>query len=339
MEIDHPVSSRHPSPFKSSRPLQRPEIDQGAQRAVTEPSDSNAQPTTQHQISGDSHTCSVSSINAVQVSPSSPVIKSAHSQRRSVPSHEFTDQPTATLAEYFHLTGSYLPSSSHCLSLPPGIGYQRSSFDESDPSEVPAVGASDVPFSMNLVDMFPTNLLSASVLDDTRVPYSHYRPYNVAQAFPERVRCQFRVAREGTPLDLTAMGTTTPLAIPLVEESAHTEQCPRIPMSGSSTSPSSELSIASSSVPEALSCHAKGCSVIFQGQYRKGNLARHIRLQHRGGNGAYPCEDTHCSRSFKRSDARLKHYRKHHPYLAPRSLEHRLHRVPYLSTERAWEKE
>jgi hypothetical protein len=53
----------------------------------------------------------------------------------------------------------------------------------------------------------------------------------------------------------------------------------------------------------------------IQGDYRRGNLARHIRVQHGGQQGAprsFPCEELGCTSTFRRKDARLKHYRKSH---------------------------
>ena len=58
------------------------------------------------------------------------------------------------------------------------------------------------------------------------------------------------------------------------------------------------------------------CGIDFSGDYRKGNLARHRRLKHSGENSMkYLCEDDGCAREFKRQDARLKHYRRHHAHL------------------------
>ncbi|RYN70786.1 hypothetical protein AA0117_g10169 [Alternaria alternata] len=57
------------------------------------------------------------------------------------------------------------------------------------------------------------------------------------------------------------------------------------------------------------------CPATFEGLYRKGNLARHRRLKHKGP-VVYECEDDHCDRVFHRQDARLKHYRTWHHHLA-----------------------
>ncbi|CAN9120924.1 unnamed protein product [Alternaria alternata] len=70
-----------------------------------------------------------------------------------------------------------------------------------------------------------------------------------------------------------------------------------------------------SSPPEVF-CDTDGCVATFSGTYRKGNLARHRRLKHKGP-AVYACEHYHCDRVFQRQDARTKHYRRHHPQLAP----------------------
>lgn len=57
------------------------------------------------------------------------------------------------------------------------------------------------------------------------------------------------------------------------------------------------------------------CNLRFTGRYRKGNLARHKRLKHHEMARYLACSQ--CSRSFARSDALLKHIRKHHPSLSP----------------------
>ncbi|KAF1829205.1 hypothetical protein BDW02DRAFT_178976 [Decorospora gaudefroyi] len=62
-------------------------------------------------------------------------------------------------------------------------------------------------------------------------------------------------------------------------------------------------------------CSEPGCDKFFTGEYRKGNLRRHIMHYH-GHTGRYNCESQGCAISFKRNDARLRHYRKCHPDLA-----------------------
>jgi uncharacterized Zn-finger protein len=70
-------------------------------------------------------------------------------------------------------------------------------------------------------------------------------------------------------------------------------------------------------------CSETDCDATFRGDYRKGNLARHLRRIHRGIPGEYLCEKSGCFKSFNRSDARLKHYRKCHGHPAPTPAEPR----------------
>ena len=66
----------------------------------------------------------------------------------------------------------------------------------------------------------------------------------------------------------------------------------------------------------ALVCLVNGCKVRFAGKYAKGNCARHRRQFHGVEPKVITCEESGCMRTFKRKDARLKHYRKHHPHRA-----------------------
>ncbi|KAH7095734.1 hypothetical protein FB567DRAFT_37372 [Paraphoma chrysanthemicola] len=68
-----------------------------------------------------------------------------------------------------------------------------------------------------------------------------------------------------------------------------------------------------SNTPADLGCPS--CSKIFAGDYRRGNLLRHMRLKHSGLAREYHCEAEGCERVFRRHDARLKHYRNKHPNL------------------------
>jgi hypothetical protein len=89
---------------------------------------------------------------------------------------------------------------------------------------------------------------------------------------------------------------------------------PRMERRGSETlSYTSDAS--SAATPHEVDCDVIGCTVSFRGLYAKGNLARHKRHYHNGPR-VYVCADELCDRVFKRQDARLKHYRKHHPILA-----------------------
>lgn len=58
------------------------------------------------------------------------------------------------------------------------------------------------------------------------------------------------------------------------------------------------------------------CEKAFHGEYRRGNLARHRRQKHAHEEQTFPCEKRDCPKTFKRQDARLKHYRREHPELA-----------------------
>ncbi|KAH7080298.1 hypothetical protein BKA63DRAFT_240427 [Paraphoma chrysanthemicola] len=68
-----------------------------------------------------------------------------------------------------------------------------------------------------------------------------------------------------------------------------------------------------SDTPADLLC--PDCSQKFVGEYRRGNLLRHMRSSHSGLSREYHCEAEGCERVFKRQDARLKHYRNKHPHL------------------------
>ncbi|KNG51511.1 hypothetical protein TW65_01526 [Stemphylium lycopersici] len=71
-------------------------------------------------------------------------------------------------------------------------------------------------------------------------------------------------------------------------------------------------------IPDPLRCNMIGCNVAFNGKHRKGNLARHRKSVH-GVDKRYECLERSCSKVFKRSDARRKHYKKYHPWLAANS--------------------
>jgi hypothetical protein len=76
-------------------------------------------------------------------------------------------------------------------------------------------------------------------------------------------------------------------------------------------SQSDNSDLASERDPEILQCST--CEATFKGRYRKGNLTRHRRHHHGSNETVFPCEMASCTRMFKRQDARLKHYRRHHP--------------------------
>lgn len=74
-----------------------------------------------------------------------------------------------------------------------------------------------------------------------------------------------------------------------------------------------------SELPDILECTFPGCEARFTGEYRRGNRHRHQRQRHGGRDGSpitISCGVQDCRRVFKRKDARLKHYRRHHPQLA-----------------------
>jgi hypothetical protein len=84
----------------------------------------------------------------------------------------------------------------------------------------------------------------------------------------------------------------------------------------------------SSSTPEVLVCdkypelHASS----FTGKYRKGNLARHMRLKHKTSYQGYKCEAAGCEKTYRRQDALLDHQRRKHQYV---SLPQRTPRDPW----------
>jgi uncharacterized Zn-finger protein len=73
--------------------------------------------------------------------------------------------------------------------------------------------------------------------------------------------------------------------------------------------------------PERYVCE---CGATYVGLYGKSNFQRHRRLKHRQGQGPperqYDCEEHGCPKSYKRQDARIKHYRTYHPHLAGPAL-------------------
>jgi hypothetical protein len=84
----------------------------------------------------------------------------------------------------------------------------------------------------------------------------------------------------------------------------------------STTSESSGLQSgmsARSTESEVVACTS--CTTVFQGVYARGNYRRHRRQKHVEHRLEYVCKVSSCSKHFKRGDARLKHYRRHHPHL------------------------
>lgn len=72
----------------------------------------------------------------------------------------------------------------------------------------------------------------------------------------------------------------------------------------------SEISITPSIVPPSLVCDVDNCRVEFNGAYRRGNLARHIRILHE--RRQYRCGVLYCKKVFRRQDALKKHFDKKH---------------------------
>jgi hypothetical protein len=87
--------------------------------------------------------------------------------------------------------------------------------------------------------------------------------------------------------------------------------------STTTTSPSEPSTTSRSTVSDVVRC--ENCDVLFSGEFRKGNLARHKRLKHSGkleGMKNYKCPVIACNKVFARTDALLKHCRRLHPELA-----------------------
>ena len=79
----------------------------------------------------------------------------------------------------------------------------------------------------------------------------------------------------------------------------------------------------SPALPETLVCNVLNCTQEFSGEFRKGNMARHLRYTHGRGGPRYVCAETSCGRTYRRSDSLLVHYRKYHPWLASAPSTHR----------------
>ncbi|KAI8936504.1 hypothetical protein NX059_006909 [Plenodomus lindquistii] len=66
----------------------------------------------------------------------------------------------------------------------------------------------------------------------------------------------------------------------------------------------------STSTSQSFFCSV--CTANYSGRHGQGNLRRHVRNKHASGGRNYPCGTAGCEKTFKRSDARLKHTRKNH---------------------------
>lgn len=125
---------------------------------------------------------------------------------------------------------------------------------------------------------------------------------------PDRVAFQYRLDRAETP-----QSAETDVAY--CQQDNLVVWSPDCNPSSPSTD-SSRMSMTSFSQPTVLYCSHPGCGEMFRGIHRRGSLNRHVRRKHRGSPGDHPCAESSCDRTFNRSDSRLKHYRKHHPWLS-----------------------
>lgn len=105
---------------------------------------------------------------------------------------------------------------------------------------------------------------------------------------------------------------------------------PFLPFGASTSSATDPSTWATSPSRDNTKIRCRQCDTEFTGPYRKGNHARHVRLMHADKKGVYVCKAEGCSRQFARTDARLKHARKHHPGLHPGPVHRR--RGQYSST-------
>lgn len=74
--------------------------------------------------------------------------------------------------------------------------------------------------------------------------------------------------------------------------------------------PSSEVPLPSAGEQEIV---CQTCATHFEGEYARGNHARHMMTMH--SDKLYSCKVEGCGAIFKRSDYRLRHYRRAHPEL------------------------
>jgi uncharacterized C2H2 Zn-finger protein len=78
-----------------------------------------------------------------------------------------------------------------------------------------------------------------------------------------------------------------------------------------SNSSNAMLNPGTTSTDPAL-CECRSCGMSFKGEYRKGNLKRHMKSRHQDEHqNEWNCPQ--CSKIYRRRDALLKHTRKSHP--------------------------
>lgn len=83
----------------------------------------------------------------------------------------------------------------------------------------------------------------------------------------------------------------------------------RVSSASSQTTEATLSSAVSDHTPEILTCPEASCDSSFSGKYRKGNRKRHVKTRHHNQPRSV-CKI--CSKTFARSDALLKHFRKQH---------------------------
>ncbi|RAQ99457.1 hypothetical protein DDE82_008232 [Stemphylium lycopersici] len=107
------------------------------------------------------------------------------------------------------------------------------------------------------------------------------------------------------------------------ESTSSSPPSPSLPHPVPSPSPK-HLNTSTIAAGNTLLCNV--CKAKFTGLYRRGNLARHVKHQHANASKVpYMCRLAGCLKVFARSDARLKHERKQHPWLHPEPIERRFY--------------
>ncbi|EMD91481.1 hypothetical protein COCC4DRAFT_128695 [Bipolaris maydis ATCC 48331] len=183
-----------------------------------------------------------------------------------------------------------------------------------DPSPVPSVHSGFETFVSSESPYFPQ---SSGPANQTDVFDSYRFPLGIDYTSSSRTNFRNRERLEAEGAAMTR---------------GHLERYPRsdpgrylgLPGKRRASSASSQITEATSSSAVSgldqgvLRCGVNRCEATFSGRYGKGNRARHKRDYH-GGKEPVICEDSNCGKVFRRSDARLKHYRSHHPHLVGRN--------------------